>query len=238
MIFLQGPSRTFSLLTRFPPIVSFSPKTSMRICQPMPLVLSSPDLAALRSFWHMCCGHPWALHTQSTVRLNSSSFSPNYLPLFHSSLSQWHQCSPRFLPAKWGGFLSPSFPISCPVFSVLLLQFHSNLCPYLHPYCHDLSSLPMNGEPSEWVLGLAFPSACLCSVMSDSFMTPWTAAHQAPLSMGFPRQELPFPSPGELLDPGIRLESPASPTLAGGLLPLSHLGPSLLSAPSLLQWIN
>ena len=34
------------------------------------------------------------------------------------------------------------------------------------------------------------------SVMSDSFETPWTAAHQAPLSMGFPRQEycsgLPF----------------------------------------------
>ena len=28
-----------------------------------------------------------------------------------------------------------------------------------------------------------------CSVVSDSFMTPWTAAHQAPLSIGFPRQE-------------------------------------------------
>ena len=42
-------------------------------------------------------------------------------------------------------------------------------------------------------------------------------AHQAPLSMGFPRQEygsgLPFPSPGELLDPGIKL---MSPELAGG----------------------
>ena len=40
--------------------------------------------------------------------------------------------------------------------------------------------------------------------MSDSFATPWTVAHQAPLSMGFPRQEywsgLPFPSPtGSLL---------------------------------------
>ena len=40
-------------------------------------------------------------------------------------------------------------------------------------------------------------------------MTPWTAAHQAPLSMGFSRQEywsgLPFPSPGDLLEPGIKL---------------------------------
>ena len=43
--------------------------------------------------------------------------------------------------------------------------------------------------------------------MSNSFVTPWTVAHQAPLSMGFPRQEhwsgLPFPSPGDLPDPGI-----------------------------------
>ena len=38
-------------------------------------------------------------------------------------------------------------------------------------------------------------------------MTPWTAAFQAPLSMGFPRQDcwsgLPFPSPGDLPNPGI-----------------------------------
>ena len=43
--------------------------------------------------------------------------------------------------------------------------------------------------------------------MSDSFVTPWTVAYQAPPSMGFSRQEywsgLPFPSPGDLLDPGI-----------------------------------
>ena len=40
---------------------------------------------------------------------------------------------------------------------------------------------------------------------------PWTAAHQAPLSMGFSRQEclngLPFPSPGDLPNPGIKLGS-------------------------------
>ena len=52
--------------------------------------------------------------------------------------------------------------------------------------------------------------------MSDSFSTPWTVARQAPLSLGFPRQEywsgLPFFSPGCLLDPGI--ES-ASPVLVG-----------------------
>ena len=53
--------------------------------------------------------------------------------------------------------------------------------------------------------------------MSDSFVTPWTVASQAPLSMGFLRQEywsgLPFPSPGDLPNPGIK---PTSPALAGG----------------------
>ena len=45
------------------------------------------------------------------------------------------------------------------------------------------------------------------------FVTPWTVAYQVPLSMGFSRQEywrgLPFPSPGDLPDPGIELRSPA-----------------------------
>ena len=45
------------------------------------------------------------------------------------------------------------------------------------------------------------------------FATPWTVAHQAPPSMGFSSQEcwsgLPFPSPGDLLDPGIEPRSPA-----------------------------
>ena len=50
-------------------------------------------------------------------------------------------------------------------------------------------------------------------------MTLWTVAHQAPLSMGFPRQEywsgLPFLPPGDLPDPGIEPESSVSPALVG-----------------------
>ena len=49
------------------------------------------------------------------------------------------------------------------------------------------------------------------------FATLWTIASQAPLSMGFPRQEywcgLPYPSPGNLPDPGIEPESLTSPEL-------------------------
>ena len=54
--------------------------------------------------------------------------------------------------------------------------------------------------------------------MSDS-VTLWTVAHQAPPSMGFSRQEYwsgsPFPSPGDLPDPGIK---PKSPTLQADAL--------------------
>ena len=50
------------------------------------------------------------------------------------------------------------------------------------------------------------------------FATPWTIAHQAPLSMGFSRQEywhgLPFPPTGDLSDPGIKPVSLTSPALA------------------------
>ena len=51
------------------------------------------------------------------------------------------------------------------------------------------------------------------SVVSDSFATPWTVAHQVPPSMGFPRQGywsgVPCPPPGELPNPGEELRSPA-----------------------------
>ena len=62
--------------------------------------------------------------------------------------------------------------------------------------------------------------------MPDSFATPWTIARQAPLSMGFPRQEcwsgFPFPPPGDLPDPGIKSMCPALQTdfyrrVAGGV---------------------
>ena len=66
------------------------------------------------------------------------------------------------------------------------------------------------------------------------FVALWTVACQAPLSMEFSRQEylcgLPFATPGDLPDPGIKLRSPASPAVAGGFfLPLCHLESPRLS---------
>ena len=72
---------------------------------------------------------------------------------------------------------------------------------------------------------------CVC-VQSLScvqlFVTTWAVADQAPLSMGFSRQEywsgLPFPSPGNLSDPGIISMSLASHALAGRFFTTEPLG--------------
>ena len=59
-------------------------------------------------------------------------------------------------------------------------------------------------------------------------MTPWTVAYQAPPSLGFSRQEhwsgLPFPSPGDLPNPGVE---PGSPILQADTLPSEPPGKSL-----------
>ena len=72
-------------------------------------------------------------------------------------------------------------------------------------------SLGERGRKRGWLLTCI--RACVFSHVRF-FGTPWTLAHQAPLSMGFSRQEywsgLPCPPPGDLPDPGIQPASPAS----------------------------
>ena len=73
--------------------------------------------------------------------------------------------------------------------------------------------------------------------MSNSFAIPWTVACQAPLSMEFPRQEywsgLPFPSPGDLPNPGIK---PVSPELTDGFFPTEPPGKSKILDFVANQW--
>ena len=69
------------------------------------------------------------------------------------------------------------------------------------------------------------------------FATPWTVAHQAPPSMGFSRQEywsgVPFPSPGDLPNPGIE---PKSPALQADALPSEPSGkPEVMSKNGVLS---
>ena len=70
-------------------------------------------------------------------------------------------------------------------------------------------------------------NACVPSCVR-LFETPWTIAHQTPLTMEFSQQEywsgLPFPPLGDLSDPGIKLMSPIYPALQVDSLPLSYWG--------------
>ena len=103
----------------------------------------------------------------------------------------------------------------------------------------------LSSEPLSWLVGghllplssHSFPSGCCfhlfllimttCMQVLSRFSCvrllamPWTVAHQAPLSLGFSRQEyqsgLPCPPPGDLPDPGIEPRSLTSPALAGGI---------------------
>ena len=72
--------------------------------------------------------------------------------------------------------------------------------------------------------------------MSDSFATSWTVASQAPLSVGFSRQEywngLPFPPPGDLPNLGIK---PTSLALAGGFFTTEPPGKTSLQEATCLN---
>ena len=86
---------------------------------------------------------------------------------------------------------------------------------------------------------------CMCVCVPSRFSyvqlfeTPWTVAHQAPLSMGFSRQEywrgLPCPPPGDLPNPGIK---PLSPALQADSLPMSHQGSLYIYIYLLFFWIS
>ena len=98
---------------------------------------------------------------------------------------------------------------------LLLLNFFWSILkfffPVFHSLKHNLSAFyyARTTSPNILLSWLLFSH----SVVSNSFATPWTVAHQTLLSMVFPRQEywseLPFPSPGNPPNPGITPTSPA-----------------------------
>ena len=81
---------------------------------------------------------------------------------------------------------------------------------------------------------------CMCACVLNCvqlFMTPWTVVRRAPLSMGFSWQEywsgLPFPSPGDPPNSGIKPTSLAFPALAGGFFATVSPGKPLMLGVSL-----
>ena len=119
--------------------------------------------------------------------------------------------APSFQPLSW----TPFYPICIKIFGYWIFPIQQKLLDRKKLPC--LSFIPLL-PPSVCV------SVCVCvlncSVIADSFATPWTIAHQAPLSMGFPMQEycsgLTFPPLLDLPTPGIEPMSPAFPALTGG----------------------
>ena len=137
---------------------------------------------------------------------------------------QWFSTTEMFL-AHWGLQLLSCCPITLrPLGHQFLPGLKWSTVKKVHPF------LPLSLERThitsltfcwqQWVI-----RPCLLSSFSP-VATPWTVACQAPLSIGFPRQEywreLPLPSPGGLPDPEMKVPSPAAPALQPGSLPLSH----------------
>ena len=107
----------------------------------------------------------------------------------------------------------------------------SNLC-LLRLLHRQADSLPLSHWGSPLTENSALQMGCVCVCMPAkslhsclSLVTPWAIACQAPLSMGFSRQEywsgLPCPTAGDLPHPGIELTSLMSPALACGFFTTS-----------------
>ena len=142
---------------------------------------------------------------------------------FHTYvLKQWaaltsHVSLIKVAPQRW-------IPSHCR----LVCHGHSPSCTSVPPtilrLCPGVLFLrvPQPAEERMHLLAIVFTHQTVLCMLSHVllFATPWAVAHQAPPSMGFPRQEywcgLPFPSPGDLPDTGIKSKSPESAALAGG----------------------
>ena len=164
----------------------------------------------------------WALSTELLLDLLTfkpnfpSPFSLPYSPSFHLLLH---------LPLS----LSPSL-----VSSLVLASFWLSQVPCLlgnsrsgsgptPSYCGSVSpglELLSPSSPQCSLLPAALHVCTLSPCLVQLCATPWTVAHQSPLSMGFSRQEywsgLPFPTSGDLPDPRIEPISLVSLALAGG----------------------
>ena len=100
-----------------------------------------------------------------------------------------------------------------------------------------MNSSGPQGYPFVAMWPYSFCSQRMVCALVHLFATPWTVAHQVPLSMEFPRQKcwsgLPFPSPGDLSNPGIETASFVSPALAGRYFAIS----TIWHAPNLSMYV-
>ena len=108
--------------------------------------------------------------------------------------------------------IQPSHPLSSPFPPAFNLSQHQGLFQWVGSSNQvvKLLEFQLHHQSFQWML--------YCAVLSHVWLlvSPWTVAHQGTLSVGFPRQEywsgLPFPSPGDLSNSGIKPRSPALQT--------------------------
>ena len=117
------------------------------------------------------------------------------------------------------------------IWSLVPLPFLNPACTSTHSrftYCWSLAwrilSIALLACEMSTIVAYFERTACMLSHFSyvQPFLIPWAVAFQAPLSIGFSRQEkcsgLPCPPLGDFSDPGIKPVSLTSPALAGGFL--------------------
>ena len=112
--------------------------------------------------------------------------------------------------------------VSCLLLETFLCTFLRNSCKCIMQFSsYDSTHFFSKGSIESVCVHL-----CVLSCV-QLYVTPWTMARQEPLSMEFSRKEywsgLPFPSPGDLPNPGIKPVSLASPALAGRFFTTVHL---------------
>ena len=153
---------------------------------------------------------------------------------------------------RWyNSYGTPHLPHQYLMFSLCRIRVETGLTGCALTVCYVASLLRsqsasvLAGVCSDWVMELAgvcsdWAISILCARVLRSFscvrlfVTPWTVACQAPLSMGFSRQEyrsgLPWPLPRNLPDPGIEAKSPAISHMAGGFFITEPPGPPIHTA--------
>ena len=107
---------------------------------------------------------------------------------------------------------------------IQLFHFADGQCPYCVLFKGQLYIITCRCVCTHMQYKYIYIHVCVLSCVRF-FVTPWIVAHQAPLSMGFSRQEywsrLPFPPLADLQNPKME---PVSPELQADSLPLSHRG--------------
>ena len=188
------------------------------------------------------------LQWRETPRPSHTHWEPGFHPslvLLSGPLHLIGYQAPHILLLKYFSKPRPSLYPYCPILAQILLispLYHYGILPRLFSESMHRTPASVLNTFSPLTLWILVTTVCRGSqplVIANSFATPQTVAHQAPLSMGFSRQEywsgLPFPSPGELPDPGIE---PASPALQADSLPSDPLGKLTHSKCPLKTWVK